>query len=539
MTMTKWCLFILLSWQLYPTESTGSNTSQIHQAPTREEEDFQNHHDHDYNVTEYWFNCTIDHFNFRPTTVPTFGLRYFVNDDYYTPNGPVFFYAGNEADILQFVKNSGFMFEAAQEFGAMVVFAEHRYYGKSNPFGDEYALGKGYNISFLSVEQAMQDYNQLNLHMRRKWKMPAGLSTPFIVFGGSYGGNLALWMRLKNPNLWAGAVASSVTPLKHLLRETNGFTRIETEAYGNVSKECPDLVRQGWKELYELAKEDPGKEVIAEALHLCDKHHVNPSNIHGWISGALETMVQYGYPYPTNFYNPVPGYPFKVACENMIKGETGLGALYAAAAIYYNYTGQAGDCFDFGSILEASRKHWKRHGRFDYLAKITTDMGNNAMDDMSTLMKGRILTSLQDATDHAWGYQTCTEVYQPMPTDGVTDFELPYQPDQESYFANCQETWGVTPRPNWEEMYFMGIDIGSGSNIFITNGQVDPWRAAGITELPKGSNPSIVTRTIAMGAHHFDLRGAHPMDPPAVTAVRNEEKEHMRKWIAEWAENHS
>jgi hypothetical protein len=179
-----------------------------------------------------------------------------------------------------------------------------------------------------------------------------------------------------------------------------------------------------------------------------------------------------------------------------------------------------------------------RHGRYENLAKITT-MGDKDMDDRGGSMTGRRLTALQDATDHAWGYQTCTEVYQPMPTDGVTDFELPYQPDQDAYFANCEKVWGVIPRPNWEEMYFMGIDIGSGSNIFITNGQVDPWRAAGITELPKGSNPSIVTRTIAMGAHHFDLRSAHPMDPPSVTAVRNEEKEHMIKWIDEWAENHS
>ncbi|KAL3939543.1 MAG: hypothetical protein SGBAC_005753 [Bacillariaceae sp.] len=525
MIIRRSLLILLLGVLLQTTESTASNLRQPPEA-------FD--HDHGYAVKEYWFNSTIDHFNFRPTTVPSFGLRYLVNDDFWkAPQGPVFFYAGNEADILQFVKNSGFMFEAAEEFGAMVVFAEHRYYGKSNPFGrSEQALGKGYNISFLSVEQAMQDYNKLNLHIQNEWKMASGLSTPFVVFGGSYGGNLALWMRLKNPNLWAGAIASSVTPLKHLLRETNGFTRIETEAYGNVSKECPDLVRQGWKDLYHLAKSKEGKDVIAGALHLCDSQNVNPDNIHGWISGALETMVQYGYPYPTNFYNPVPGYPFKVACENMVKDGTGLGSLYAAAAIYYNYTGQAGSCFGFGSILKASQKHWWKHSRHDYLAKLSKGVNDGSQMD-------RRLDAFQDATGIAWGYQTCTEVYQPMPTDGITDFELPYQPDQKAYFEHCQQVWDVTPRPNWEEMYFMGIDIGSGSNIFITNGQVDPWRAAGITKLPKGSNPSIVTRTIAMGAHHFDLRGSHPMDPPSVIAVRKEEKEHMKQWIAEWIENHS
>ena len=122
------------------------------------------------------------------------------------------------------------MFESAVHFHAIVVFAEHRYYGESVPDED---------MSFLTVEQAMADFNTLNVHIRRKWNMPCG--TPFIAFGGSYGGNLAMWLRLKNPNLWAGAIASSATPLKHLLRETNGFAAIETEVYANVSSKFGHL----------------------------------------------------------------------------------------------------------------------------------------------------------------------------------------------------------------------------------------------------------------------------------------------------------
>lgn len=123
----------------------------------------------------------------------------------------------------------------------------HRYYGRSNPFGNKNSLGVPYNVSFLTVEQAMQDFNTLNVHLRQAYSMPP--STAFILFGGSYGGNLAAWLRLKNPNLWAGAIASSATPLKHLLRQTNAFARIYTEAYGNVSSRCPSLVRDGWKQL--------------------------------------------------------------------------------------------------------------------------------------------------------------------------------------------------------------------------------------------------------------------------------------------------
>jgi len=414
------------------------------------------------------------------------------------------------------------MFESAEEFGALVVFAEHRYYGESTiPF----------DMSFLTVEQAMSDFNTLTLHIRKKWAMAS--EAAFIAFGGSYGANLAMWLRLKNPNIWAGAIASSATPLKHLLRETNGFTLIETEAYGNVSSACPELVRAGWKDLYDGSATEEGRNAVAKELGIC---HTLPdsgaaNDIHGWIGGALETMVQYGYPYPTEFYNPVPAYPFKVACEGMLAAGTGLGALRAAANVYYNYTGQAGNCYDFeNSVMVEAARHWGRKADHSRLHFQKLRMKQRRTRGGMRLEPRDLLQDVEDA----WGYQTCTEVYQPMPTDGKTDFELPYTPNQTAYFASCWERFQVQPRPNWEEMHFMGDNIGAGSNIFLTSGQLDPWRAAGIQTKPKGAPDSIIVRIIDNGAHHLDLRAANSMDPASVTAVRKEEKAAMHQWIHEW-----
>ena len=44
---------------------------------------------------------------------------------YWKGSGPLFFYTGNEGAIDGFYDNTGFLFELAQNFSALVVFAEH------------------------------------------------------------------------------------------------------------------------------------------------------------------------------------------------------------------------------------------------------------------------------------------------------------------------------------------------------------------------------------------------------------------------------
>lgn len=57
----------------------------------------------------------------------TFKLKYLINDTYWKDSGPIFFYTGNEGPIEVFAQNSGFIWEIAPSFNALIVFAEHRY----------------------------------------------------------------------------------------------------------------------------------------------------------------------------------------------------------------------------------------------------------------------------------------------------------------------------------------------------------------------------------------------------------------------------
>jgi lysosomal Pro-X carboxypeptidase len=59
-----------------------------------------------------------------------FPLRYFTYDDYWSgPGGPIWFYAGNEGNVENYVNATGLMWSNAAEAGAKLVFAEHRFYG--------------------------------------------------------------------------------------------------------------------------------------------------------------------------------------------------------------------------------------------------------------------------------------------------------------------------------------------------------------------------------------------------------------------------
>lgn len=121
-------------------------------------------------------------------------------------DAPILFYCGNEGSVDSFYANSGFITDTlATSMKALVVFAEHRYYGKSKPFADQSFTPA--NVKFLTVDQALMDYVKFIQFIKASDKKYT--NSPVIAFGGSYGGMLAAWMRMKYPHVIAGAHAAS------------------------------------------------------------------------------------------------------------------------------------------------------------------------------------------------------------------------------------------------------------------------------------------------------------------------------------------
>ena len=86
--------------------------------------------------TTHYFPQELDHFTFTPNASMVFRQKYLVNDTFWRrPSGgngtagagPLFVYTGNEGDIEWFATNTGFMFDIAPKFGALLVFIEVPY----------------------------------------------------------------------------------------------------------------------------------------------------------------------------------------------------------------------------------------------------------------------------------------------------------------------------------------------------------------------------------------------------------------------------
>ena len=73
----------------------------------------------------------------------------------------------------------------------------------------------------MSAEQALADAAYFVVKMRKLYNLTA--DNKWVTFGGSYSGELAAWARLKYPNLFHAALASSAPVTASHTFQIRGF----------------------------------------------------------------------------------------------------------------------------------------------------------------------------------------------------------------------------------------------------------------------------------------------------------------------------
>lgn len=458
----------------------------IQYPPFRAEQHFTNP---DIEYKTLHFDVPVDHFGFA--NQDTFKLRYLVGDQYWNKqDGPVFFYCGNEGDIEWFCENTGIMWEWAKEFEALVVFAEHRYYGHSMPYGND-SYNDMAHLGYLSSEQALADFASLLSHMQNTMLS----NNPVIAFGGSYGGMLASWFRMKYPNIVQGSLAASA-PIWMFgdMTPCDTYYKTVTEDFKKANEQCAVNVKNSWKVIDDFGSNDAGRQFLTNTLKLCKPltSMKNISDLKDWLYNTYGNLAMVDYPYPATFLEPLPGWPIKEVCSHLSDSVASpqqlMTSLAAALNVYYNYTG-ATKCLNINS---------------------------DAVSELGA--KG-------------WDFQACSEMFMPQCSTGVNDMFENRPFEMTAFTENCKKTWGVTLRPEWAITVYGGRDIQQASNIIFSNGGLDPWSGGGVL---KNLSASLVALLIPEGAHHLDLRSSHPADPPSVIQVRKQEKAIIRGWIEEF-----
>ncbi|CAH1109164.1 unnamed protein product [Psylliodes chrysocephalus] len=441
--------------------------------------------------TEY-IEVPLNHF--APSEEPNvFKLRYLINAEYYDETGPIFIYIGGKGDIFVQAQNSGFMFDIAPIFNALLIFVEHRYYGQSLPFGND-SFSSLKQLKYLSTAQALADFAFVSKYLKTTLSETDDRQPTVVAYGASYGGMLAAWLRMKYPYLVTGTIASSAPMFDFPgLTKCDTFYEKITQVYAEYGgEECVEMIKRGWDVIMASSKTKIGRRVFSE-LKICSKIETSKDveKLLNWLQNIHVNMAMANYNYPTNVYTPLPAYPVKVFCDKLTS--------------YYEISNK--------SFIQ----HYSRALEF-----YTNYTGNSLCNNINN--------ENEDLTEIAWNFQTCTELISPR-CSTENDMFVTNPWDYEEYAQNCNARFGVKDvRPEGAILAYGGKDLKYYSNIIFSNGEMEPWSSATVSD---NVSDSIFSIKIPDATNQLDLRKFDPTDNIYVAETR---KFHIHT-ITQWLEN--
>ncbi|XP_062275262.1 thymus-specific serine protease [Scomber scombrus] len=442
---------------------------------------------------EQWFTQKLDHFDGADSRV--WKQRYFVNDAFYKPGGPVFLMIGGEGPANPAWMESGTWLTYAEKLGALCLMLEHRFYGNSHPTVD---LSTD-SLRFLSSRQALADL----AHFRTEIGEAKGLSNrKWVAFGGSYPGSLAAWFRLKYPHLVHASVATSA-PV-HATVNFPEYLEVVWRSLASENAECPLLVKKASDTLVERLKDPKTYDNITKDFQLCSKLQIQTEMDSAYfletLAGNFMDVVQYNE--DNRGFEGLMGTNITIQVLCGVMSDTSFGDPYAryAAVTRLMMETFSINCLDasFSSNLKA--------------------MTNTSWDGPAA------------SGGRQWVYQTCTEFgfYQSTdsPNQPFAGFPLPYHVKQ------CMDYFNVSAEQLAEAIvqtneYYGGYDIRS-SRIVFPNGSIDPWHALGITQDITAYLPAVFIKGTA---HCANMYPARPQDLPQLTLARDHVFLLLQQWL--------
>ena len=298
------------------------------------------------NCTWKYYEQQVDHFG--GTDAGTFQQRVCLYSAYHKPeaSAPIFFYTGNESPVEEYVNNTGLMWELGKKMSALLVWAEHRFEPETHPN----LQGTSNCFAYGTTAQALEDYVQLIGTIRKEFTLPP--STPVISFGGSYGGMLSGWMRIKYPHVLAGAIAASapVWGLATTMQDerldwsARAIARGVSKA-GGATDYCLTNIRSAWPLIRHIGQSKIALPLLAQSARACKPSKVKSGDaLTSWAKSPWFDMSEGNYPFASSYityavgpgYINLPPWPVRTACSKGLDQDLGVRVVGDVKAVKYN-----------------------------------------------------------------------------------------------------------------------------------------------------------------------------------------------------------
>ncbi|XP_001608051.1 putative serine protease K12H4.7 isoform X2 [Nasonia vitripennis] len=432
-------------------------------------------------LDQKWIEQPLDHFNHRDNR--TWQMRYYEEDKYFNGIGPIFIMLGGEWTINPGFLQNGLMHDLAKQHGALMFYTEHRYYGKSYPTQNM----SSDNMQYLNVDQALADVAYFIDNRKSEYNIT---DSKVIVFGGSYAGNMAAWIRIKYPHLIQGSVASSA-PV-YAKADFYEYYEVVANSLRRHDSQCALDVENAFDETEELLVTEGGPEKIQKIFNICKTPNVN-------------SMTDVGY--FMNFLSEV--FASAVQYNKVVNGMSNIGQLC--------------DTMTSASI-------GKPIERLAYLIR----SGPKCKDvDYKDMIKDLRMSSWSTSAMRQWYFQTCTEFgYYQTANSSKSAFGRLVNLD---FFVNiCKDVYGDYYERELLDSGISRTNIMYGGrlpdikNVIFVNGDVDPWHALSVLKDVNEFSPAIL---IQGSSHCQDLQADSAGDVPELRTARKKIRNIVSGWL--------
>ncbi|KAL4954296.1 serine carboxypeptidase S28-domain-containing protein [Aspergillus filifer] len=428
----------------------------------------------------------IDHDN---PSVGAYQNRYWVNDKYYRPGGPVFLYdAGEinaEGSASHLTSDLSFFPEVLQEFSAIGVVWEHRQVLQSLP----YHVGNDTppeHWKYLTTRQALADIPAFAENFTRPSLQAFDLtpeSTPWVMIGGSYPGARAALARSQYPDTIFASFASSA-PVEARIDMSSYYDQIYRAMVANGYANCTLDIHAALEYIDgQLSQEDTAIAIKQLFLGAGAEQNSN-EDFTAALGGIFGYFQSYGMDGGGGSLSEFCGYLVSDPSTGEPAGSGGLAQR-------------------LGNQSLAER--WAAWPAFTELINFNMDTNCRGLD--KSMVPSCILnvpTKNPDAI--AWSWQYCSEwgFYQSS-NIGVHSLLSRYQTlDFQQVMCNrmfpkALESGVLPPQPRAEAVNeeFGGWSLASTTtNVYWSSGEFDPWRTLGVLSTEDFSQQLTVTSEI-------------------------------------------